>query len=266
MIGVAVVAVVAFAGWRVATHKSSPPSPTSNNSQSNNTNTMNGKPIDNTQPVLHNLGLSGFAPYDSATGRAGPIQLNTALEEYKQYGSNVKPFDVFGITIPNHPAINNTLDFAAIAHGTPVYAAMDGIVRSLDTQHSPLLNGFVDDYEITLATNDHSAWSVDYDHIQNVLVKKGDYVKAGQQIATTASHLNGTDRFEFGLWRPNGKGFIDGCPLSALDSSVQARYISQIKQLELDVNNLFGSQIYDLAQQNPVGCAAPQINDQSPQN
>lgn len=89
--------------------------------------------------------------------------------------------------VTNKVAPHNGVDFA-VSVGTPVYAIADGVVTV--SQYSPTAGNFI-------AIKHNSQYLTRYMHNKKLLVKAGEFVKKGQQIAvsgntgrTTGPHLH----------------------------------------------------------------------------
>lgn len=206
--------------------------------------------------MLSGLGISGFAAYDAATGKAGPVSFVAAARQERTQG--VLPFVAFAQQLPGHRTGSAALEFHYLARGTAVYAAAAGTVTRIEPQHSPVRNGaFVDDFEVFICSTTRCVWTILYDHVQDLRVAVGDKVVAGQQIATSAPEKFGLDRFELQVTRET-EG-LHTCPISLLTASIRGGLVSSIGRLQTDLNAFLGVTAYDLSKQDPHGCLAPTV-------
>ena len=212
--------------------------------------------------TIQNWGLD-LAPYDASTGKAGVMQLagvqpptfpNPAdTDAYSRivglYGASVQ-----GILEPQ---------MAFIAPlGTPVIAMSDGTVCDMPVLYS-------NDYSIRVAPKGFACSSgaasvlFEHEHVLNPLVKVGDTVKAGQQIATVSDYN--------GNWKSKGMGMVEtgvffmkndnsgkpwhACLANYLDPSKSASLKATLTSIENGWMSVRGdTNLYNLGAQNPVGC------------
>ena len=107
--------------------------------------------------------------------------------------SKAVKFLVFGATLPSGNT-NPNPEIYFQGYDTPVYAAASGKVLAVD-----LTDVGDRDYVITILS-DNPELVVSYDHIDNVIVKVGQEVSAGDQLGTAASEFRRDDP----RWTPDG--------------------------------------------------------------
>jgi hypothetical protein len=215
-------------------------------------------PYSNRRPVIYNLGIKDFGPYDASTGRAGAFVILPKEGNYNEFF----PFgSVVASDQQGHKKTLPEMEFTSLAPHTPVYAAADGWVQEIAAQEEvPGVTG----YEILVPLNFLSNWVLDYDHVVNLKIKKGQYVKAGEQIGEAApqgSWAQGQYRTELAISNTIGSlgipWFIDKdwCPMQFLAPSVKDKYTNDIIQLETTlVSKGSAGNLYDLATQPYPGC------------
>ena len=107
--------------------------------------------------------------------------------------SKAVKFFVFGSVLPSGTT-NPNPEIYFKGYDTPVYAAADGKVLTVE-----LTEVGERDYVIVILSNNPDL-VVSYDHVDNVMVKVGQDVSAGDQLGTAASEFRRDDP----RWRPDG--------------------------------------------------------------
>jgi len=199
------------------------------------------------KPVLKNL-IVEIEPYDKSLGRAGAIVFESGDDlAFATFGEVVKG--------PEGAKTLPTFEYHTVPNAT-VFAAADGVIMDVH------LNSGWNDYEILITPNADSYWQVWYDHVQNVSLKKGDYVTAGQKLGTSGIRSQTAGRTElmvrYSNWRAKETYTI--CPFSVFDLSLSSTYQKKISQLMQDwedfkSNSLIynqGSHIYPGCQQKKI--------------
>lgn len=161
---------------------------------------------------------------------------------------DMKAFSIFGDIIPkNDNSQNPNFDFRSLKEGVKVISAIDGVVVSVMNQSDS------GDSEVWVRPTKYSIWTISYDHLTNLQVKKGDKVKVGQVLGSPFNTGNGSAWFEFQV----NKGFVFNtkhiCPttlLGANKDTITAQLTSTMNKWE----QLTGKDLYDEAKQNPIGC------------
>ncbi len=195
-------------------------------------------------PVLMNLGVVSL---DS-------IAVNpAATRDYLASGH--KGFYVFGDILPGTPVRQNpNFEFASVKEGTQLIAALDGVIGFIKQQ--PETN----DYEVYIMPSEQSQWVIGYDHVVNLSVKKGDAVKVGQKIGEPARQGNGLLRYELQVNKgTNDATSVSICPTTLLATSAKPAILSRLKSLQDQWEAVTGLELYNTANQNPVGCIKQQL-------
>ena len=152
-----------------------------------------------TAPVMILLSLGG----SSGVSRCGPTSAGgSGVSGVAATGSRVYPMREGTYTLssgygPRWGAFHRGVDFAAPI-GTPIYAAMDGVVVDAGPA-----SGF--GLWIVIDSNDGGPVSTVYGHMYVLAVAKGDKVRAGQRIADVGNNGYSTGpHLHFEVW-PGGK-------------------------------------------------------------
>lgn len=227
-----VLGVAGFVGYRVATHQTS-----SGSHDSHNTHTAEEHTAATAEPdvALQNFGLASL---DSV------LVSKDALREYNR---GLKGFYVFGDTLSGN-RLNPNFEFAALKPGTKVVSAIDGIVGFIKQQ--PESN----DYEVFIQPKENSMWTIGYDHLVNVSVKKGDAVKAGTELGEPAMQGNGFTRFEIQINKDQNGQTTHICPSTLLTANVKDSLLASLKGMQEKWESVSGLDLYDTAKQTPIGC------------
>ncbi len=173
---------------------------------------------------------------------------NDALREYDSMG--LKGFYPFGDKLggKTDTRLNPNFEFSSLKPGTKVISAIDGVVGFIKTQSE------TGDSEVFIQPSDGSVWTLGYDHISNVTVKKGQKVKAGDVIGEPAVQGNGALRFEFQINKDEAGVTTHVCPSLKLEANVRDTVLAEITAMEQSWNTVSGMNLYDVASQNPAGC------------
>lgn len=166
--------------------------------------------------------------YDPKTNRAGDIKFKGKEDSFRP------PFEEFGVwreAAKGFEASFNPQPMWGVPEGTKVRALVDGFVKDVPKLYSG-------DYSVIVVTSMDSRWSYETEHVNNPIVKAGDFVKAGQVVAeaSTANSGRGWAWFEIGI----GKGTQNSwekpkhvCTFKYLDASIQEETLKKIKALML---------------------------------
>lgn len=221
---IVVLAVVGLVGWRViaanSKDKASPAS--SQNSEAD--------------IVLHNVGLANFDGIDYTT---------QATSEYNSKG--LKGFYVFGDKLSGG-RLNPNFEYASLKAGTQVVSAIDGVVTFIKDQTES------GDSEVIVQPKEGSVWSIGYDHLTNLSVKRGDAVTIGQPLGQPAVQNNGLLRFEFQVNKGDGNNTMHYCPTTLLAPDVKVQTLAGLTSMQEQWESTTGLDLYNIAAQNPVGC------------
>ncbi len=161
---------------------------------------------------------------------------------------DMKPLSIFGDLVPkNNNSLNPNFDFRSVKEDARVISAIDGVVAKVIKQSDS------NDSEVWIRPSQWSIWTISYDHLTNLQVKKGDKVTAGQTIGNPTATGNGQGWFEFQI----NKGFVFNtthiCPTTLLGSN-KNEITTQLTSTMDKWEELTGQELYDVAKQNPVGC------------
>lgn len=132
-----------------------------------------------------------------------------------------------------------------------IYAMVDGTIDDVVYRED------THDYSFNILINSHTAWMVGFDHTNNLKIKKGDVVTAGQELGTVGKWSDpGMGRTEFVISARTGHAEItDYCPTMFLDSSLRSSMEQQMKDFmsgwELYKGN---DQIYQTEENKWIGC------------
>jgi len=231
---VAVVAILGLVGWRLFIQSSSSdPTQTQENSSSSNTADGNS---DEADIALQNIGLQSIEDVDVTT------------QAVREYGSNgLKGFYVFGDKLSGG-RLNPNFEYASLRSGTKVVSAIDGVVGFIKQQSDS------NDFEVFIQPKDGSMWTIGYDHITNVTVKKGDTVRSGDVIGEPAVQNNGLLRFELQINKDENGVTTHYCPSALLASSVRDKYLNELATMQNKWEEKTALDLYDISTQSPIGC------------
>lgn len=146
--------------------------------------------------------------------------------------------------------------------GTEILSVTDGKVVDIQYQNQH------DDYSLVVQPSD-SSWTIDYDHVTNVKVKKGDAVTAGQVIAEVSLAVGGLRQSNLGftevmIFEDSGFGGNNptACVYNLLDESVKEEFHERIYKLVADWEEFKGDEnIYDEDSWESPGCIVNEINE-----
>lgn len=193
--------------------------------------------------ILFNLGLRSFEDVD--------VNMN-ALREYQSKG--LKGFYFFGDNLTGG-RLNPNLEYSSLKQNTEIISAIDGIVAFIKDQ-----NDFGrQDYELIIKPSENSVWTLAYDHVINLKVKKGDNVSVGQILGNPSIQNNGLYRFEFQVNKDEDNQTTHICPVTLLDNQVKNVQLQALSKMMSDWNTKSKLPLYDISMQDPVGCLYPTL-------
>lgn len=136
--------------------------------------------------------------------------------------------------------------------GTKVRAIADGIVVGIKQQDTG-------DYEMSIVKPESPSWTFGYDHIDNLLVKEGDHVSAGQVLGEVSDYNHWVSDYGYGVIEIalafTRESFIAHCPFLYLDESVKQNYYEKITALYRAWETFMGNtSIYDEDKYEIPGC------------
>lgn len=230
MVLVVVVLAVGFVGFKVMSASKQKDGPAK---QSNQTAEV---PEDTLQ--LRNLGVADIGEDIEVTQQA--------LREYDSQG--LKGFYVFGDSLPGGRK-NPNFEYASVKQGAKIIAAIDGVIGFIKEQADSK------DSEVFLQPKENSMWTIGYDHLVNITVKKGDRVKAGDVLGEAAPQNNGLLRFEIQINKDENGQTTHVCPATLLASDVKDAVLAQLLAMQNAWEATSGiAGLYDQTAQNPTGC------------
>jgi hypothetical protein len=233
-IAVVIIAVLGLVGWQVLNKSNGTDSSRSpQNSSVDNATEANSKEPD---IALQNIGLQSIEDVEVTT---------QAVREYSSNG--LKGFYVFGDKLSGG-RLNPNFEYASLRSGTKVVSAIDGVVGFIKEQAESK------DSEVFIQPKDGSMWTVGYDHVTNVTVKKGSTIKAGDVIGEPAMQNNGLLRFEIQINKDENGATTHYCPTVLLANSVKEKYANELTSMQNKWEATTKLELYDVAAQNPVAC------------
>lgn len=181
---------------------------------------------------------------------SGVVISKDALRDYDR---GLKGFYIFGDKLSENRT-NPNLEFSSVKADAPIIASINGEVAHIQQQTD------TNDYEVFLKTSANSPWTIGYDHLVGLTVKKGDKVKVGDKLGTAAVQNNGLYRFEMQVNKDIAGVTEHICPSSLLAADVVDGTLSSLRKMMEGWNQLSGKSLYDVAAQNPVGCTKISIS------
>lgn len=239
LIVVVVVVASGFIGWSVL----------GKSKRTNSDQVQQNSPIKNANKAsaqepdieLQNIGLQNIEDID--------VNMQ-AVSEYSSKG--LKGFYVFGDKLTGN-RLNPNFEYASLRSGTQVVSAINGVVGFIKEQSDSK------DLEVIIQPKEGSVWSVGYDHLTHVKVKKGDKIKAGDVIGEPSVQNNGLLRFELQVNKDKNGQTIHHCPSTLLANGVKEKYINELASMQKKWESSTKLELYDVVAQNPVGCLKPTL-------
>lgn len=231
---VVVVAVLGLVGWRLLSKSKG----TDSKQSRQNSSTGNSTKSDSNEPdlVLQNIGLQSIE------------DVEVTMQAVREYSSNgLKGFYVFGDKLSGG-RINPNFEYASLRSGAKVVSAIDGVVSFIKEQPESK------DWEVFIQPKDGSMWTVGYDHITNVAVKKGAVIRSGDVIGEPAVQNNGLLRFELQINKDENGTTTHYCPSTLLAASAKDRYLNELTSMQNKWETSTKLELYDVSAQNPAGC------------
>jgi|Napbiome12C3dose_1001474.scaffolds.fasta_scaffold00004_145 murein DD-endopeptidase MepM/ murein hydrolase activator NlpD len=164
--------------------------------------------------------------YNPETKMAGDVR-------FKGQDFDFKPsFEEFGIwrePVGGFEGSFNPQPMWSVPKGTKVHALVDGFVKDVPKLYSG-------DYSVVVVTSMDSRWTYETEHVNNPIVKPGDFVKAGQVVAeaSTANSNGDWAWFEIGIGRGTQNSWEKPkhvCPFAYLDDSIKEKTLKKITAL-----------------------------------
>lgn len=202
------------------------------------------------QPVLSNLGIS-LERYSDATGRAGSLIFNN--QNLAQNWPGNKIFFEFGEKLPSG-IVAPEFGYMQIDLDTDIIAMAPG--RVVEIEEQPYSN----DYALTILFNDN--WALNYDHITQLTIAKGDTISAGQILGKPSTNKDGITGFiEIQIQEGDGRSqSISHCPTNLLNPDLKQKYSTILESIIEDWENLVGdTNLYKDSEQVAAGCVAKTV-------
>lgn len=176
--------------------------------------------------------------YDTETNKAGDFVFTKEKIEFSRL------FFEYGFTVPANsvgPEKKNPQPTFILPLGSKVYSLVDGEVYDVPKLYS-------NDYSV-MVQGEGSELIFETEHVINVLVKKGDKVKAGDVIAEVsdydAKNYAGMGLVEIGILK-GGNPPSHICPFDYLDASIKDETLKKITAFQKSWEEYLGDDtIYD---------------------
>ena len=234
-------------------------------------------------PLLMNLLIENWGPYDSSTGISGDFEFRSDLEAifFYEYGR------LNAIGTPDEYE-NPTFEYQ-VPRDTFVYIPIDGVVSRIRWQ--PTSGYKQDDWEIFIKPSMESDWMIIIDHvvsidcdrsstkvcdlpltINGVEITTGTEVKAGDLFGyvgnredNSGGNVFGRTEITIGKYIEDGNqvvGTISYCPMNYLDPSVKQSLESSVNNIMASYETWLGdSSFYDESNMVAPGCIYSQISE-----
>ena len=234
-------------------------------------------------PLLMNLLIENWGPYDSSTGISGDFEFRSDLEAifFYEYGR------LNAIGTPDEYE-NPTFEYQ-VPRDTFVYIPIDGVVSRIRWQ--PTSGYKQDDWEIFIKPSMESDWMIIIDHvvsidcdrsstkvcdlpltINGVEITTGTEVKAGDLFGyvgnredNSGGNVFGRTEITIGKYIEDGNqvvGTISYCPMNYLDPSVKQSLESAVNNIMSSYETWLGdSSFYDESNMVAPGCIYSQISE-----
>ena len=234
-------------------------------------------------PLLMNLLIENWGPYDSSTGISGDFEFRSDLEAifFYEYGR------LNAIGTPDEYE-NPTFEYQ-VPRDTFVYMPIDGVVSRIRWQ--PTSGYKQDDWEIFIKPSMESDWMIIIDHvvsidcdrsstkvcdlpltINGVEITTGTEVKAGDLFGyvgnredNSGGNVFGRTEITIGKYIEDGNqvvGTISYCPMNYLDPSVKQSLESSVNNIMASYETWLGdSSFYDESNMVAPGCIYSQISE-----
>ncbi len=208
----------------------------------------------NSKPVLKNFGVN-IEPWNKQTNLAGDLLFTKKLLFDDGKVSNDKVFIDFGHVDKYRSEIPTIEYWFFVPLKTKVQAPVDGIVQVVFFNHTQ-------DWGINIM-QEGSEWITSFEHVVNLIVKEGDFVKAGDIVGEAAprgTFNNEIAMVELAVWNP-GKGIIKYCPSLFLEDNLKFVYEEKLKKVASDWEEFIGKNVYDEEKWVAPGCLLVNITE-----
>ena len=246
-----------------------------NNTGYGNMQDSGGVSVNDGPPLLQNLLIVNWGPYDSSSGISGDFEFRSELQ--------LVFFDEFGrVHSAGTPREydNPTFEYK-VPRDTLVYIPIDGIIDFF--QFQPTTSYKQDDWELMIKPSRSSDWAVVIDHvvslscdrsskevcanpvtINGVEIYSGMEVSAGDLLGYVGNYEDGEGGSVFGrteisigkyIKNGNQRDFNNFCPTNYLDPTVKANLQSSITQIMASYESWLGdSSFYNESDMVAPGC------------
>jgi hypothetical protein len=189
-------------------------------------------------PTLKNL-IIDFGDYDPITMRAGAFIFKENEDKvFLEFGAEVGGSGEGTKILP-------TFEYR-VAPDANVYSPCDGFITRMFFQER------TNDYEIGIRTNALSIYTVAIDHITNLTVSVGSFVRAGDIIGNPGTWQEGLGRTELSINVGAGGHYA---PFLFFDPTLREEYENKVWQFMNDWEEFKGDQtIYDEENMPYAGC------------
>lgn len=203
------------------------------------------------QPILFNLG-----------GVTIPDDIN-AFDSRKldtAHGKTVSVF-IFGQPLPQNPGepqrINPNFEFGGLTQPIQLVSAINGVVSYIQNQPE------THDYEVFIRPNNNSKWTVDYDHVADLQVSKGQSISVGDVLGKAAQEQSGDYRYELQIGFGNNENdTVFYCPTDLLDDSIKYNTKNTMDAFVTSWNTSYRNVFGDNAYPSQIGgCVKPTITN-----
>ena len=240
----AVIAVIAGAGYFVYKSKSN------NSSSSSTQDTQNQESEKQSGVKIKHIGVN-LDYYDPKTNKAGDLVFTKA-----KFTSGIQllftdyAYVIKGANTSTGQDKANPQPTFILPLGSKVYSLIDGEVFNVPKLYS-------NDYSV-MVQGEGSELIFETEHVINVKVKKGDKVKAGDVIAEVSDYsahgYNGLGLVEIGVLK-GGNPPSHLCPFDYLDDSIKDETIKKINALKKSWEKYRGdTSLYDESKEVTPGC------------
>lgn len=200
------------------------------------------------KPIIYNLGVN-FDRFNLSTGKAGEFVFT------KEKGFDNRLFLEFGYLVKNDRVekILPSLTYF-LPQGIKIIAVSSGKVVELRSQQQ------TNDYELSVQPSDAPGWRITYDHLQNVLLKKGDTINTADIVGESGDYtMTEINVFIEGTKPEDIENY---CPYMLLDDSVKDMYGQKIIQFVKDWEEYTGNtEMYDEESWVSPGCRYEKLNE-----
>jgi biotin carboxyl carrier protein len=213
----------------------------------------NSEQIGKSSPVkIKHIGVN-LGYYDPATNKAGDFVFTKSLFPsgfqmlFMEFG-----YVQSGANSSNGQAKANPQPTFILPLGSKVYSLIDGTVVNVPKLYS-------NDFSVHVK-GEGSDLLFETEHVENVIVKVGDKVKAGQQVAQVSSYsthsYNGLGLVEIGILRGGGTPY-HVCTFDFLDDSIKAETFKKLTAFKKSWEEYRGdTSIYNEAVAVVPGCVS----------